>query len=134
MRLVVADASQLEPRVLAETLLGAAAVVSDADRVGAARWAAEPSQEERQAIEARLERGGPIEEAISNATAALSGMSACAGIVLVPKEEPVLKQLAFVPLSPHQAVAVSNRWSRARPRARSRALPRRRRRCSRGRR
>ena len=53
-----------------------------------------------------LDRGGPIEEAISNATAALSGLSACAGIVLVPKEEPVLRQLAFVPLSPRQAVAV----------------------------
>ena len=53
-----------------------------------------------------LDRGGPIEEAISNATAALSGLSACAGIVLVPKEEPALKQLAFVPLSPRQAVAV----------------------------
>ena len=36
----------------------------------------------------------------------MSGLSACAGIVLVPKEEPVLKQLAFVPLSPRQAVAV----------------------------
>ena len=54
----------------------------------------------------RLDRGGPIEEAICNATAALSGLSACAGIVLVPKAEPVLRQLAFVPLSPRQAVAV----------------------------
>jgi heat-inducible transcriptional repressor len=68
--------------------------------------AAEPSAQERAAIEARLERGGPIEEALASATAALSGLSACAGIVLVPKEEPALKQLAFVPLSPRQAVAV----------------------------
>jgi heat-inducible transcriptional repressor len=67
---------------------------------------AEPRPEDRAAIEALLDRGGPIEEAISNATAALSGLSACAGIVLVPKEEPVLRQLAFVPLSPRQAVAV----------------------------
>ncbi|HET9428607.1 MAG TPA: heat-inducible transcriptional repressor HrcA [Allosphingosinicella sp.] len=67
---------------------------------------AQPRPEDRAAIEAYLERGGPIEEAISNATAALSGLSACAGIVLVPKEEPVLRQLAFVPLSPSQAVAV----------------------------
>src|SRR5881409_960190 len=52
--------------------------------------AAEPSAEERAAIEARIERGGPIEEALSAATAALSGLSACAGIVLVPKREPVL--------------------------------------------
>lgn len=74
--------------------------------VDAIMQVAEPRAEDRAAIEALIERGGPIEEAISNATAALSGLSACAGIVLVPKEEPVLKQLAFVPLSPSQAVAV----------------------------
>jgi heat-inducible transcriptional repressor len=68
--------------------------------------AAEPSAEERAAIEGGLERGGPIEEALSAATAALSGLSACAGIVLVPKREPVLKQLGFVQLSPTQALAV----------------------------
>ena len=67
---------------------------------------AEPRPEDRAAIEALLDRSGPVEEAISNATAALSGLSACAGIVLVTKKEPVLKQLAFVPLSPAQAVAV----------------------------
>jgi heat-inducible transcriptional repressor len=67
---------------------------------------AEPRAEDRAAIAAQLERGGPIEEAIANATAALSGLSACAGIVLVPKEEPALRQLAFVPLSARQAVAV----------------------------
>jgi heat-inducible transcriptional repressor len=82
--------------------------------VDAIMQVAEPRAEDRAAIEALLDRGGPIEEAISNATAALSGLSACAGIVLVPKEEPVLKQLAFVPLpgpgpnpgSPRQALAV----------------------------
>jgi heat-inducible transcriptional repressor len=74
--------------------------------VDAIMQVAEPRPEDRAAIESLLDRGGPIEEAISNATAALSGLSACAGIVLVPKEEPVLKQLAFVPLSPRQAVAV----------------------------
>jgi heat-inducible transcriptional repressor len=69
--------------------------------------AAEPSAEERAAIEARLERGGgPIEEALTAATQALSGLSACAGIVLVPKREPVLRQFGFVQLSPTQALAV----------------------------
>jgi len=68
--------------------------------------AAQPSAEERAAIEARLDKGGPIEEALSNATAVLSGLSACAGIVLVPKREPVLRQLGFVMLSPGQALAV----------------------------
>jgi heat-inducible transcriptional repressor len=69
--------------------------------------AAQPSAEERAAIEARLERGGgPIEDALAAATAALSGLSACAGIVLVPKREPVLRQFGFVQLSPSQALAV----------------------------
>jgi len=74
--------------------------------VDAIMQVAEPRPEDRAAIESLIDRGGPIEEAISNATATLSGLSACAGIVLVPKEEPALKQLAFVPLSASQAVAV----------------------------
>jgi len=68
--------------------------------------AARPSRQERAAIEARLTGEGPIEEALSNATAVLSGLSACAGIVLVPKRETVLRQLGFVQLSPSQALAV----------------------------
>lgn len=68
--------------------------------------AAEPSPEERAAIEGRLRHGGPVEEALVAATAVLSGLSACAGIVLVPKREPVLRQVGFVPLSPDQALAV----------------------------
>jgi heat-inducible transcriptional repressor len=67
---------------------------------------AEPRPEDQAAIEALIDRGGPIEQAISNATATLSGLSACTGIVLVPTREPVLRQLAFVPLSQRQAVAV----------------------------
>jgi heat-inducible transcriptional repressor len=74
--------------------------------VDAIMQVAEPRAEDRAAIESLIDKGGPIEEAISNTTAALSGLSACAGIVLVPKEEPALKQLAFVPLSARQAVAV----------------------------
>jgi len=74
--------------------------------VDAMMQVAEPRPEDRAAIEALIDKEGPIEEAISNATVALSGLSACAGIVLVPKEEPVLKQLAFVPLPARKAVAV----------------------------
>lgn len=68
--------------------------------------AAEPSAEERAAIEARVSTGGPIEEALAATSAALSGLSSCAGIVLVPRREPVLRQLGFVPLSREQALAV----------------------------
>src|SRR3546814_17662444 len=39
-------------------------------------------------------------------TAVLSGLSACAGIVLVPKGEPVIRQIGFVPLPHNQALAV----------------------------
>lgn len=67
---------------------------------------AEPSEEERRAIESRLSGTGPIEEALTAASAVLSGLSACAGIVLVPKREPVLRQFGFVPLSEKQALAV----------------------------
>lgn len=67
---------------------------------------AEPSAEDRAQIEASLSEAGPIESALTQATAALSGLSACAGLVLVPKHEWVLKQVAFVPLSPTQALVV----------------------------
>src|SRR3546814_7551014 len=69
--------------------------------------ALEPSADERAAIEARIERGsGPIEDALAATTAALSGLSACAGLVFVPKRELVVRQFAFVALSPEQAMAV----------------------------
>src|SRR3546814_7212268 len=67
---------------------------------------AEPSAEDRAQIEASLTEGGPIESALAQATSALSGLSACAGLVLVPKHERVLKQLAFVPLSANQSLVI----------------------------
>ncbi len=68
--------------------------------------ALEPSAEERATIAANAGRGGPVETALAKTTAALSGLSACAGMVLVPKRELVLRQVSFVPLSPEQALAV----------------------------
>ncbi len=72
--------------------------------------AAEPSTEERTAIEAQLAaralRAGPVEDALAATTAALSGLSACAGLVLVPKREVTLRSIGFVPLSRMQALAV----------------------------
>ena len=43
---------------------------------------------------------------MAQATATLSGLSACAGMVLVLRREPVLRQFGFVPLSASQALAV----------------------------
>ena len=64
-----------------------------------------PAAKDRAAIEAGL-RDRPIEEALAAATATLSGLSACAGVVLAPKNELRLKQLSFVPLGPERALAV----------------------------
>ena len=64
-----------------------------------------PQARERAAIEAGL-KDRPIEEALAAATATLSGLSACAGVVLAPKSELRLKQLSFVPLGTDRALAV----------------------------
>src|SRR6202007_190734 len=68
--------------------------------------AADPSEEEQRAIERQLTGGGPIEEALAGASAILSGLSACAGLVMVPRREAVIRQFSFVPLSDRQALAV----------------------------
>jgi heat-inducible transcriptional repressor len=72
--------------------------------VDAMMQTAEPSERERAAIEAQAR--GPVEEALAATSHVLSGLSACAGLVLVPRGEPVLRHLSFVPLSHGQAVAV----------------------------
>ncbi len=64
-----------------------------------------PDAGERAAIEAGL-KDRAIEDGLAAATAALSGLSACAGVVLAPKRELRLKQLNFVPLGPDRALAV----------------------------
>ncbi|QJB68966.1 heat-inducible transcriptional repressor HrcA [Parasphingorhabdus halotolerans] len=68
--------------------------------------AAEPSQEERDAIESQITEQGPVEDALRATTSILSGLSSCAGLVLVPKREPVLKQFSFVKLSEGQGLAI----------------------------
>src|SRR4028119_2371773 len=65
-----------------------------------------PDSRERAAIEAQIARDQPIEEALAAASAALSGLSSCAGVVMAPKQELRVRQLSFVPLSPGRALAV----------------------------
>ncbi|MEZ5737401.1 MAG: heat-inducible transcriptional repressor HrcA [Novosphingobium sp.] len=67
---------------------------------------AEPTLEERTQIERRLFEPGPIEAALEATSAVLSDLSACAGVVMVPRREPRLAQLSLVPLSPGRALAV----------------------------
>ena len=68
--------------------------------------AAEPSMAEQRAIESQITGDGPIEEALAAATSVLSGLSACAGIVLVPKRDTVLKAFSFARLSSTQVLAI----------------------------
>lgn len=67
---------------------------------------AEPTLQERTAIERRLSEPGPIEAALAATSAVLSDLSACAGLVMVPRREPRLQHLQLVPLSPGRALAV----------------------------
>ncbi len=67
---------------------------------------AEPTAEERVAIERRLSRAGPIEQALEATSAMLSDISGAAGMVLVPRREPRLTQLNLVSLAGDRALAV----------------------------
>ncbi len=64
-----------------------------------------PSAEERAAIERQV-RDRPLEEALANATAALSGLSACAGVVVAPKIERRCASWPSCRWRPGQALAV----------------------------
>src|SRR5437764_7530703 len=68
--------------------------------------AAAPDPRERREIERKIVRDQPIEDALAAASAALSGLSQAAGVVLAPKREIRLKQLSFVQLSETRALAV----------------------------
>lgn len=67
---------------------------------------AEPTRAEREAIEARLEKSGPIEQALEATSAMLSDLSGAAGMVMVPSREPRLAQITLVPLGQGRALAV----------------------------
>ncbi|BAK65180.1 heat-inducible transcription repressor HrcA [Sphingobium sp. SYK-6] len=74
--------------------------------VDAMMQADEPHDDDKRAIERELSGEGPIENALNTATALLSGLSACAGLVMVPRREAVVKQFSFAWLSGTQALAV----------------------------
>jgi heat-inducible transcriptional repressor len=68
--------------------------------------ASEPSDDERAAIEGGVAHGIAIEDMLARTTAVLSGLSQCAGLVLVPRREMLIRQVSFVPLSPNRALVV----------------------------
>ncbi|MGH6746914.1 heat-inducible transcription repressor HrcA [Novosphingobium sp. PhB57] len=67
---------------------------------------AEPTAEERLAIESRIAAPGPIEAALEATSALLSNLTSGAGVVMVPRREPRLMHLQIVPLGPGRALAV----------------------------
>jgi heat-inducible transcriptional repressor len=67
------------------------------------------SVEERDQIESRMAAGGKhraVEDFLAEAGEMLSGLSRCAGVVLVEKQSKSLKQIEFVNLGPGKALAV----------------------------
>ena len=67
---------------------------------------AEPTPEERAAIEGRLSEPGPIEQALEKTSALLSDISGAAGMVMVPNREQRLAQFSLVDLGQGRALAV----------------------------
>jgi heat-inducible transcriptional repressor len=68
--------------------------------------ASEPSDNERAAIENGMSGSAAIEDVLARTTTVLSGLSQCAGLVLVPRRELLIRQISFVPLSPERALVV----------------------------
>jgi heat-inducible transcriptional repressor len=65
------------------------------------------AEDERNNIESLCRaRGKSLAQALEEATSALSGLSRCAGIVVVPKQERPLKHIEFVHLGPGRALVV----------------------------
>ena len=68
--------------------------------------ASAPDPRERAEIERQIGRDQPIEDALAAASAALSGLSQAAAVVMAPKREIRLKQFSLVHLSSERALAV----------------------------
>ncbi len=65
------------------------------------------TRDERSAIENRCAASGRgFQEVLTEATAALSGLSGHAGLVVAPKVDAPLRQVEFVPVGPGQALVV----------------------------
>src|SRR5690348_5854184 len=64
-------------------------------------------EEERHSIESLcMARGKSMAQALEEATTALSGLSHCAGVVVVPHQDRPLKHIEFVHLGPGRALVV----------------------------
>ena len=65
------------------------------------------SDDERRSIEATCRAGGqPLNEILEQTSTLLSGLSACASLVIAPKTEGSVKQVQFVQLAPRKILAI----------------------------
>lgn len=65
------------------------------------------TEDERRSIDGRLAAAGKnLAQALEEASATLSGLSHCAGLVVAPKTERPLRHIEFVPLPPTRALVV----------------------------
>ncbi len=65
------------------------------------------TESEAREIEAMAASNGTtMEDVLADATSRLSGLARCAGLVLSPKHEPLLKHIEFVNIGPGQALTV----------------------------
>jgi heat-inducible transcriptional repressor len=63
-------------------------------------------EEERKSIEAHCVAGGTVEELLTEAISALSGLSRCAGLVVAPTDDSPLRHIEFVKLGPARMLFV----------------------------
>ena len=70
------------------------------------------TEEERLTIEAQCAaEGRSVQQALSEATRVLSGLSNCAGLVVAPKSDSALRHIEFVSLAPGRAILACCRCS-----------------------
>lgn len=67
---------------------------------------AEPTAQERAAIERRMAKPGSVEEALEATSSLLSDISGAAGMVMVPAQEPRLTQMSLIALTDRRLLAV----------------------------
>lgn len=64
-------------------------------------------QDEKAGLEAKCAaQGHNLSDVLSRATETLSGLTACAGLVVAPKTDRPLKQIEFVPLAPGRVLVI----------------------------
>ncbi|WP_417449098.1 heat-inducible transcriptional repressor HrcA [Kordiimonas sp.] len=65
------------------------------------------TKSEREAIRGKCATTGrAVEDVLSEATRALSGLSRCASVVMVPRHEVTVRHIEFVPIAPGRALVV----------------------------